>query len=303
MNYYVLNLETSRIELQNLGKEDYNKLSNDFKKLIKSNFLFSKTAQCWVSRSTKNHYSAKYTAKQLGFTEEKEVGTRLTYQEQLEIKVNKAVKRGNKYSNYSTNANTKAIELQGGLPGYDDVAFWTQPNINTTKGRAFTRYRQRLIERYNKSFEEYRKSEYFKNKSKIAYSTAEMNHLKDKGYLQNRIDECNNVIKKVTNRLENYKGNEEEQKSIKYDLDLLNEYYDKLGFFKNQLEKLGGIEFSKENIVKGDFVKIRNGLYEVVKANLKTVTVKTIVGNIKYKYAQIEKKVNKKSFGQKTENN
>ena len=48
----------------------------------------------------------------------------------------------------------KAEELQKPLNDmHGDTAFFTQPNINSSSGRAFTRQRERMYDKYHKSFE------------------------------------------------------------------------------------------------------------------------------------------------------
>jgi hypothetical protein len=47
---YILNLETGKIELH-FDKAEYMALTEEEKRLIKSNFLFSKHSSAWVSRA------------------------------------------------------------------------------------------------------------------------------------------------------------------------------------------------------------------------------------------------------------
>mgnify|MGYP007066364968 CR=1 FL=1 len=44
----------------------------------------------------------------------------------------------------------------------------TQPNINSSSGKSFTNYRNKIMNRYVKGFDEYRKSDYFKEKAVTA---------------------------------------------------------------------------------------------------------------------------------------
>jgi hypothetical protein len=78
MRNYILNLETSKIELH-FTKEEYLNLSDELKKELKSGYLFSRHCNAWVSRSKNDHYWAKKIALKLGFTEEERKGSRLTY--------------------------------------------------------------------------------------------------------------------------------------------------------------------------------------------------------------------------------
>lgn len=50
MNSYIFNLETTKIELH-FDKAEYDALTDEQKKEIKSNFLWSNRGKCWVSRA------------------------------------------------------------------------------------------------------------------------------------------------------------------------------------------------------------------------------------------------------------
>lgn len=275
--YYILNKETGRIQLVNLSKEDYQGLEPDLKKEVKSYFVFSKTVGCWVSKSTKNHYSAVRICNKLGFETCEIINERLSYEEQLEIKTQKAENRAIRYEKKSGKLLEKCEDLQGDFNKYrGDIAFITQPNVQSSKGRSFTNYRNKIIARYEKSFDLYRQSEEYKKKSAAAIKTAENSKLSDVSYLSNRIKECIAAIKKC-------------QKNERYDT--MEEYIDKLAFFQNKFDELGGNKYSKKNIKKGDLVKIRGYYRTVIKCNPKTVEVDTNHGfTLKYDYAEIEKR-------------
>lgn len=171
--YYIFNLETTKIELH-FDKADYAALSDGQKQEIKSAFLWSNRNRCWVSRAKEpNLYRAKQVAKKLGFTSEQREGERLTYGEQLERQSARAEARADRYEGYADNAVGRAEQLQEPLNKMrGDIASFTQPNINSSGGRSFTNYRNRLYERYEKGFEEYRKSDYFKERAQTARETA-----------------------------------------------------------------------------------------------------------------------------------
>ena len=74
---YILNRETGKIELH-FEKSEYQEMPEDKKRILRSNYLFSRKAEAWVSRAKyPNLYSAKRAAEQLGFTEGEKVGERL----------------------------------------------------------------------------------------------------------------------------------------------------------------------------------------------------------------------------------
>lgn len=310
---YIFNLETTKIELH-FEKAEYDALSAEQKQELKSSFLWSNRGKCWVSRAKEpNLWRAKEVAKKLGFTEEQREGERLSFAEQVEQQAERAEARADRMEKYAENAETLAEHLQSELNSmHGDIAFFTQPNINTVAGRAFTRRREKMFERYNKGFDEYRKSEYFKSKAADARTTAEQAKYNDPAYLDRRIKECKTEIAKreknalhyeeLLQALENgeakrkYDGSpltkEEVQKWYDNELELIEVAIDKQGFLENKLDEIGGVKFSRDNIKPGYIVKIQRwGLCEVVSTGPLNVSFKVINisgGNIlKAAYAEI----------------
>jgi len=254
---YIKNLETGKIELH-FEKSDYLALSDELKKEIKSSYLFSKSANAWVSRGIHNQYRAIQTAIKLGFTEEEKTGERLTFAEQLERKQEKAEHRAERYDQYAVNAINRAKTLQSELESHHgDNSFFTQPIIAGHAGsQAFGNRRQRIYDRYHKGFEEYKKSEYFAEKAEIARQTADATQLKSPIYLNNRIEECQKHIRKLEKNATYYedilqKKNNNEAVSSFYEaktteqiqgyldemMDKLEYQIDKLGYFQNCMEE------------------------------------------------------------------
>lgn len=278
MNSYVFNLETTKIELH-FDKCDYDALTEKQKQELKSGFLWSNFGKCWISRAKEpNLWRAKQVAKELGFTGEERKGERISYAEQLEQKAERAEARAERYEEYSENATKRGERMQSELNSYSgDIAFFTQPNINSSGGRAFTNFREKLYNRYAKGFEEYRKSEYFTRRAETARETAEMSKLNDLGYIDRKIKECQKTIKKLEGyiikheetlyriqqgeKFKYYDGTEataeNEQKSIMLYLERVTVAMDKQAFFENRADELGGIRFSKENIKVGDYARVR----------------------------------------------
>jgi hypothetical protein len=286
---YILNRETGKIELH-FSKSEYQALSDEQKAELKRYFLFSGSRSAWVSRSANNHYMAIKTAEKLGFVDGGKVGERLSYAEQLERKAERAEARAERFEQYAENAERRAEAMQSGWrEAAKDWSYLTQPNINSSRGRAFTRQREKLIERYEKGFDEYRKSEYFKEKVITAQATASQAQLKNKTYLYNRIEECNKNIR----ALEKSIITAEERNNSEWLENLLEkmEYeLDKLAFFQNALDELGGVQYNKDNVKPGYLVKIRGSWEVVLKVNAKTVQTKSYYCalELKYPYAEIQ---------------
>jgi len=322
---YIQNRETGKIELH-FEKSEYEALPEEKKRLLRSNFLFSRNAQAWVSRAKfPNLYSAKRAAEELGFTEGEKVGERLTYAEQLERQTERAETRADRYLGYADNAEKRGAALQKDLNDrHGDIAFFTQPIIPGHAGsESFARRRQQIYDRYDKGMEEYRKSEYFRERAATAQATADNAKLKDMTYLNNRIKECQASVKKVKENIAYYEKLLEElndpesnaSKSSRYTVEKVNGWLedalerlemliDKQGFFENCVEELGGFQFSKENIKPGYVVMIRRSKFKIMKANPKTVLAKCLTTGmmLTYDYAEIREIVSAEEEKPKTDN-
>ena len=314
-NTYILNRETGKIELH-FEKSEYDALSADMKSLLKSNFLFSGKLKAWVSRAKfPNLYSAKRAAAELGFTEDEKVGERLSYAEQVAQQTERAEARADRYLGYAENAEKRGADLQKELNDRrGDTAFFTQPIIAGHAGsESFAKRRQQIYERYDKGMEEYRKSEYFRDKAATAMATAENSKIKNPTYLNNRIKECEASIRKLRENIAYYENilakledpDSAESQSGRYTTEKVNGWLedtlerldiqvDKLGYFQNCVEALGGFKFSKGNIKPGYEVIIRHGSkYKILKANPKTVLARCLSTGmiLTYDYAEIKEVV------------
>lgn len=158
-NYFIENKETGKIELH-FDKEKYMSLSNDDKSTIKSNFLFSRRSAAWVSRCKFPHlYRAREIALNLGLEDKGATGERLSFEDQENRRIEKAERRADRYEYKAEKAEQRAEQLQAPINRmHGDIAFFTQPNINTSAGRAFTNARNRMWASYEKGIEEFRKS-------------------------------------------------------------------------------------------------------------------------------------------------
>ncbi len=293
---YIFNLETTKIELH-FEKAEYDALSAEQKQELKSNFLWSNRGKCWVSRAKEPHlWRAISVAKSLGFTEEQREGERLTFAEQVERQSERAEARADRLEGYAENAANRAEALQKPINDmHGDIAFFTQPNINTSAGRAFTRRREKMWDQYKNGFEQYRKSEYFKQKAATARNTAEQAKYRDPAYLDRRIKECKKEIEKRNKNAlyyekmiqaiedgeirKRYSGEvitaDEARNWYDRELELIEVAIDKQAYLENCLEELGGVKFSRDNIKPGYIVKIqRFGLCEIVSTGPQNVTFK-----------------------------
>lgn len=85
-----------------------------------------------------------------------------------------------------------------------DVAFFTQPNINSSAGRAFSNRRNKMFAAWEKGFDEFKKSEYYAERAEAARHTAAGTKPTDKGFIDRRIKEAEKTIRAQKKNLESY---------------------------------------------------------------------------------------------------
>lgn len=287
MGYYNRNLETDKLELH-FDKAEYMALSDDQKKEIKSNFLFSRNSGAWISRCKfpRLHWAEK-VAIDLGLTKEEDTGDKLTFAEKMERKAERAENRADYYDYKSAKATATGEALQKPINDmHGDISFFTQPNINTSAGRAFTRKRNRMWESWEKGMQEFRKSEYYADRAESARQTAKTATAPDKAFCQRRIDEAMASIRKLTKSIEEYQGYmskieageevtnkygwkvEITPESIISNIERWEEIRDdeisKAAYYDALIQEAGGVAFSKDNIKPGYLVRLSKSWQGIV---------------------------------------
>lgn len=277
MSNYIMNMETQKLELH-FDKSDYMGLSDDLKQEVKSNFLFSRKSGTWVSRAKfPNLWRAEAVAKKLGLENGGKIGEILTFAEQMERKAERAESRAERYDYKSDQAQDKGEALQKPINDmHGDISFFTQPNINSSAGRAFTNRRNRMFSAWEKGFGEFRKSEYYAERAAIARQTAEDTKPTDKGFIDRRIKDAEKTIRVQKKNLEGYRKylerikNGEEIKRYNGDRitsETVQEWIEnaeliienaisKSIYYHECMEEVGGVTFSQDNIKVGYIVQI-----------------------------------------------
>lgn len=269
--YYLFNKDTDKIKIY-FEKDWYMSLGEHEKGMIKSNFLFSKAGGCWVSRRKfPNIWEPEDVCKRLWLENKGSSGGK-SFEEKMQDKAERAENRAERYQTYANNAQKRGEDKQKALDSvHGDIAFFTQPNINSSAGRAFSRRRERMIESYFKGFEEFKKSEYWEGRVEAAMSTASGTKPTDKGFLVRKIDELEKGLKKLKGNLDTYNNrlNRIESGEVLHKVngdvvtkDTVLGWIDKVEYqiesdiskvvyYRKCLEELGGVDFSKDNIKKG----------------------------------------------------
>jgi hypothetical protein len=298
------NLETLKLELH-FEKSEYLEMSEGDKSKLKSSFLWSNYGKCWVSRTKyPNNWRAEQTAKALGAGEPEKVGERLTMAERIEVASEKAEARAERYEGYSDNAEKRAVNLQATFNECrKDWSWLTQPIIAGHSGsRAFANHRNKVMARYERGFEEYKKSAYYQDRAATARATAVNVKLEDKVYLTNKIKECNKSLKLYQEHIVQYENalykiqqgellknrsgeiltEELIEKRIAERLERYEFEQDKLDFFEDCLNALGGVKFGKDNIKVGMIVNLKHwDKCEIVGTGPLNVTYKILEGGAK----------------------
>lgn len=279
-DYFIRNRETGKLELH-FSKETYAALDEDRKNAIKSNFLWGRKSGCWISRAKyPNLWHAERVAQSIGLVDAGKIGERPSFAEQMERKQERAEARADRYEARADRAAERGAALQKPMNAMrGDIAFFTQPNINSSAGRAFTRRREKIFAAFDRGMEAFRKSEYWQERAETARQTASGRGLNDRAFICRRISECESSLrklKKIAERDETilkaivegkpvrkqfseaYVTQEEAEKWLEDTLDRMEAEFDKLGFYQERLETLGGVEYSQENIRPGFVVKVQH---------------------------------------------
>ena len=309
-DYFIRNRETGKLELH-FDKASYDALTDAQKQDIRSNFLWGRSSGCWISRAKEpNLWHAERVAKGLGLADAGSSGERLSFAEQQQRKADRAERRAERYEDRAIDAEANAKRLQKPIEDRrGDIAFFTQPNIDSSSGRAFARRREKMFAAFDRGMEEYRKSEHYRERAEIARRTADHAELKDKGFIMRRIRECESNIRKLRSSIEEYEIKlmpraqegtlkryngepmtvEDVQSQLDRWLDRLEAELDKLGYYQDALDALGGVAFSQENIKPGFVVKVKTfGSLKVMSTGPKNFTGATQHGSaLSFSYAEI----------------
>lgn len=276
--YYIINRETEKLELH-FDKSEYQALSDDQKSTIKSNFLFSRYGGCWVSRAKiPNLWRAEQVAKSLGAENQGKTGELLSFEEKMERKAVRAEERAERMDARADAAEQRGEALQKPINDmHGDIAFFTQPNINTSSGRTFTRQREKMFAAFDRGMEEFKKSEYYAERAEAARRTANLENSKDKAFCDRRVKDAQKNIKAIQKNLDHYHamlecdGMGEQQKRfdgtpieraeierwIEDAEERLESEISRLCYYQSCIDEQGGVQFSKENIKPGYVVKIK----------------------------------------------
>lgn len=294
-NYYIVN-EDNKAELH-FYFLDYKALDQNKKNEIKKYFLWGKGRQAWVSKGFYNTWGAQSVIKMLNLPLW-EKRARRSFADEVERKKDNAEYRSDRYEAKAQKAVTRAESLQSEFNRLrKDWSWITQPNINTSRGRSFTRARDRVYQKYERGFEELKKSDYFMDKAGISKNTAAMKKYEDLDFVARKIKETEKSIKAKYAYIEQYNkalesaSDERKEKLETYiedtirDLDYLQT---KHLFLSAKYEDLveqkqsKGKFFTKERLQNEKVTFIKEGRYwhKVIRLNATTVSHTEMENNV-----------------------
>jgi len=241
--YYVLNSD-NKIELHLNGKDHYKKLPEEVKTHIRKSFVWGRQRGAWVSRSKDSgipYYMRGYKIPLQGIEDRKE------YTESREQRIERADHKADRYEGYAESREKEAKSLQSEFNRLrQDWSWLTQPNVNTSGGRAFSRSREKVMNRYNRSFESLNKAEQHREYAKALRITASETELKSESYLINRVKEGEKAVRmfekfreKYAQHLENIDTQSDEWKIwLTARMNYYETAFEKLDFFQEALNEL-----------------------------------------------------------------
>lgn len=272
--YYVLNSD-NKIELHLNGKEHYQNLPEDAKKDIKRAFVWGRQRGAWVSRSKDSGIPWQMRSYKVAL---KEIEDRKEYSEAREQKIERAENKADRYEVYAQSREKEAKSLQSEFNRLrQDWSWLTQPNVNTSGGRSFTRSRERVMARYDRGFESLNKADQHREYAAALRITASETELKNESYLINRVKEGEKAVRAFqkfeqlySDKLENIDTQQDEWKIwLTARMNYYQTAFEKLDFFKEALDELTEQRSAKGVITHADIDTRIKGLKAEVKRYLK----------------------------------
>lgn len=287
-----------------LGYEFYKSLPIEQQKEIKRYFTWSRQRSAWVSKGRFDNWSAQNIIKALDLPLAGK-DERMTFAERMEQQKSNAEYRADRLDRQIDNSKRRQQQLQAEFnERRKDWSWVTQPNVNTSGGRAFSRQREKVLDRYHKGFEEMRRQDELYSRMVSAMTTAQQYKLKDPDYLQRKIKENEKSLQTRTEQIEILEKiaaensgtmSEEQQATWQRGYENATEGYleaaEKIAFFDEALERLKeeGVKiFNRENLKGAAYVKARGEWFEVYRVNPTTVTHSWFVGTWKRPHTEIE---------------
>ena len=238
--------ELSYYLIDSLGKAELHFDYNDYKQLpaalkddVKRFFNWSRKRSAWVSKGAWSSYTVQnLVIKKLGL-KLKGKKERMSFEDQLDRKDRNQAYREGVYERRATQLEERAKALMAMRERYrGDNSFWTQPNVNTSGGRSFTKARERIIENYFKGLNMVEKAANYKEWASNLRAAGRNNEdFKNPGYVFEKLREAEKEFTRlmgiVPQSIDRLLAAGDEESIIKAEAqqDKLNNQAQKLAFF------------------------------------------------------------------------
>lgn len=190
--FYKLNSD-NKVELHFESAQTYKDLPEEIKTNIKRGFVWGRQRKAWVSRSKGGHIPYSMQSYKIAYKGADDLSS---FEDIEERKVTRLENKAERYSEYSENAKKRAEGMQSEFNKLrKDWSWITQPNVNTSGGRSFSRQRDKVTARYEKGMQEHMKSDSMAEYANDLSIRATQTELKNEYYLDNRLKENMKIVK------------------------------------------------------------------------------------------------------------
>jgi hypothetical protein len=196
---------------------------------------------------------------------------RLSFSEQIEVKVERKLERAARYEGYAENAEARS-EARSKAAG--DIAHFIPMGQPILVGHHSEGRHRRDLDRINshmrKSIEESKKVDYFSGRADNLEHDAKRIK-QDRSYIANRIEEAEAYLRRLQAHAAQYSDFEQR---VAATTEKLNYWKEQLATIEATLIAAGRRIACPENIKRGSFVNYGAQWYEVIRVSKKTVTIK-----------------------------
>ena len=206
---------------------------------------------------------------------------RTTFAEQRETSRQRAADRAHRMAGYAENATARSEAAYARAREIGDRIPFGQPIlVGHYSEKRHRRDLARSQAAATKALEEDRKADHWENRAEGSTRNATPDGERSLGFLQRRLEEAEAELRKMERRLagEGYiNGNKPpEGAELERVRGLLAEAEEQADHWRGIIEARGGVQFSRENVRKGDLVKGRRDWERVVRVNPKTVSTESL---------------------------
>jgi hypothetical protein len=282
LNYYLVD-SLGKAELH-FEYSTYKNLSAYLQKEVKSYFNWSRARKAWVSKGSWNSGTVQRVIEQLNLPL-KGKKDRMSFEDQLDRRQKNLQYKSNVYENRAKKLEERAAYLVAEREKYrGDWSFWTQPNVDTSGGRSFTRQRNKIIENYFKGLDMNEKAAKFREFAASQRYASKNTQLNNPAYVLKKLEEAQSLFEQLAKYTPDYiklhleKGTEESLIKAEVSKDALDQAAQKLAFYMQVWDDLPeSAKFDRQKLKEARYVSVDGGsnptYYKVHKVNPKNIVL------------------------------